>query len=133
MIKQSPKYITPLNEQNVNKDNANLLVCPFAGASNSAFNSWRSTDISGLNCQLVNYSGHGCRFKEPAFNDIGLLANELITIIKKFYPPRHNSLLLCGHSMGAQVAFETAIQLEKNGWELSGLILSGCQAPHIGV
>lgn len=32
---------------------------------------------------------------------------------------------------GAQVAFETAIQLEKNGWELSGLILSGCQAPHI--
>ncbi|EFN8741099.1 thioesterase, partial [Escherichia coli] len=49
MIKQSPKYITPLNEQNVNKDNANLLVCPFAGASNSAFNSWRSTDISGLN------------------------------------------------------------------------------------
>ncbi|HCT1400692.1 TPA: thioesterase [Proteus mirabilis] len=131
MIKQSPKYITPLNEQNVNKDNANLLVCPFAGASNSAFNSWRSTDISGLNCQLVNYSGHGCRFKEPAFNDIGLLANELITIIKKFYPPRHNSLLLCGHSMGAQVAFETAIQLEKNGWELSGLILSGCQAPHI--
>ena len=58
-------------------------------------------------------------------------ANELITIIKKFYPPRHNSLLLCGHSMGAQVAFETAIQLEKMAGNYLDLILSGCQAPHI--
>ncbi len=69
--------------------------------------------------------------KNQPFNDIGLLANELITIIKKFYPPRHNSLLLCGHSMGAQVAFRNCYSIRKNGWELSGLILSGCQAPHI--
>ena len=55
-----------------------------------------------------------------------LLANELEASVSPDTP-----LLLAGHSMGAQVAFETCRLLEQRGLAPQGLIISGCHAPHL--
>jgi thioesterase component of yersiniabactin synthetase len=55
-----------------------------------------------------------------------LLANELEETLSPDTP-----LLLAGHSMGAQVAFETCRLLEQRGHAPQGLIISGCHAPHL--
>lgn len=52
-----------------------------------------------------------------------LLANELEASVSPDTP-----LLLAGHSMGAQVAFETCRLLEQRGLAPQGLIISGCHA-----
>jgi len=108
-----------------------LMICPFAGASQSAFHSWQTAKTSGLKGLLVDYPGHGCRLKEKPVNSIQLLAEELSSAILSEESLCSTPLLLCGHSMGAQVAFETAIQLESASRPPAGLVLSGCQAPHI--
>lgn len=54
------------------------------------------------------------------------LANELQQSVSPDAP-----LLLAGHSMGAQVAFETCRLLEQRGHAPHGLIISGCHAPHL--
>lgn len=107
-----------------------LLMCPFAGASRGAFRDWHPLDDLGLDVTLVTYPGRDHRMGEPCAEHIDQLADQLADAIRTLPDPR--PLLLAGHSMGAQVAFETCARLEQNGTPPAGLVLSGCHAPHLG-
>jgi thioesterase component of yersiniabactin synthetase len=108
-----------------------LVICPFAGASSGAFRSWRGLGEIGAACSLAVYPGRDQRMHEPCAERIDLLAAQLAAEIAALPPAQRRSLLLAGHSMGAQVAFEACMLLERRGSPPAGLVLSGCHAPHL--
>ncbi|MEE4149487.1 thioesterase II family protein [Pseudomonas viridiflava] len=110
---------------------AHLLLCPFAGASSGAFQSWRSLEAPGLNLSLAVYPGRDQRMHEPCVRQVQPLAESLASEISTLSQAQRQTLVLAGHSMGAQVAFETCLLLEKAGTPPAALVLSACHAPHL--
>lgn len=108
-----------------------VLLCPFAGASGGAFQNWRDLDEMDLDLSLVIYPGRDQRMHEPCVRQIQPLAESLAADIQALTNPRRQKLILAGHSMGAQVAFETCLLLEQAGTPPAGLVLSACHAPHL--
>ncbi|MEF9898127.1 MAG: alpha/beta fold hydrolase [Pseudomonas sp.] len=117
----------------LNSDGAegHLLLCPFAGASGGAFHSWRGLEDLGLDLSLVVYPGRDQRMHEPCVRQVGPLARSLAAAIQAQHASPRKPVILCGHSMGAQVAFETCLLLEQAGSPPAGLVLSACHAPHL--
>ena len=113
-----------------NGNTAHLVMCPFAGSSSSAFRHWQAEQLADCALSLVTWPGRDrLRHLEPLRSITqlaALLANELEASVSPDTP-----LLLAGHSMGAQVAFETCRLLEQRGLAPQGLIISGCHAPHL--
>ncbi|WP_019448444.1 alpha/beta fold hydrolase [Cupriavidus sp. BIS7] len=108
-----------------------LAVCPFAGASGGAFRHWQNLDDSGMAISLAVYPGRDQRMRESPHVSIDALAAELADDIAQRHAHDCHRLLLLGHSMGAQVAFETCRRLETRGVAPAGLVLSGCHAPQL--
>lgn len=113
-----------------NGNTAHLVMCPFAGGSSSAYRHWQAEQLADCALSLVTWPGRDrLRHLEPLRSITqlaALLANELEASVSPDTP-----LLLAGHSMGAQVAFETCRLLEQRGLAPQGLIISGCHAPHL--
>ena len=96
-----------------NGNTAHLVMCPFAGGSSSAFRHWQAEQLA--DCALSLVTGRGAIAfaiwnRSEALQLAALLANELEASVSPDTP-----LLLAGHSMGAQVAFETCRLLEQRG------------------
>ncbi|MGW9434104.1 thioesterase II family protein, partial [Streptomyces decoyicus] len=72
------------------------------------------------------YPGRQDRRKEPAIDDIGLLADRIAEALEAW---SDRPLTFFGHSMGALVAFEVARRLERNGDGPLRLFASGRRAP----
>ncbi|WP_242540398.1 thioesterase II family protein [Trinickia mobilis] len=108
-----------------------LVICPFAGASSGAFRTWHGLDGLGVAVSLAVYPGRDHRMREPCAERIDALAAPLAEEIAALDEAQRRSLVLAGHSMGAQVAFETCLLLEQRGCPPAGLVLSGCHAPHL--
>ncbi|WP_304993197.1 thioesterase II family protein [Burkholderia plantarii] len=106
-----------------------LVMCPFAGGGSGAFRSWRTVDDVGLDASLAIYPGRDHRMGEPGAADINTLASQLADELAA--APRPGKLALAGHSLGAQVAFEACLLLERRGAAPDALVLSGCHAPHL--
>jgi yersiniabactin synthetase, thioesterase component len=112
------------------QDALHIVLCPFAGGSSGAFRSWVAVEFIGVNVSLAVYPGRDHRMGEPCAERIDDLADQLVeTIDTAGIDPR--KVVLAGHSMGAQVAFETCARLEQLGEVPAGLALSGCHAPHL--
>ncbi|MFJ5483607.1 thioesterase II family protein [Pectobacterium actinidiae] len=107
-----------------------LVLCPFAGGSASAFRSWRDLQPMGMQASLVVYPGRDHRMNEPCVASIAQLANRVLEEIETQGIDRRQ-LILAGHSMGAQVAYEVCVRLERKNAAPRGLVLSGCHAPHL--
>ncbi|NRF29932.1 thioesterase II family protein [Vibrio coralliilyticus] len=118
------------------------VLCPFAGGSHSAFNSWASLKENDLpnNTQvlLATYPGRDQRMKERALSSIGAIACDVFDALmaRMASTPQSQTprLRICGHSMGAQVAFEVCKHFEDHygsSTPVSQLVLSGCHAPHL--
>jgi thioesterase component of yersiniabactin synthetase len=108
-----------------------LLICPFAGASHGAFSGWRDGAGPGMPAYLATYPGRDRRMSDVLRFSIAALAQELAADIIALPPASRQRLVLAGHSMGAQVAFEAVLLLEAEDRAPAGLVLSGCQAPHL--
>lgn len=106
-----------------------LVLCPFAGGSASAFRSWRDLEPASLHVWLAVYPGRDQRMNETCAASIDELADQVLTAINAHQLACHR-LIVAGHSMGAQVAYETCVRLEQQGSTPLGLVLSGCHAPH---
>lgn len=118
------------------------IVCPFAGGSQSAFKSWTKLDSETLPenslVMLATYPGRDQRMRERPLSTISDLADDIFDAFVRWenqtqLPPNAN-ICLCGHSMGAQVAFEVCTQLEEyygSETPVKQIILSGCHAPHL--
>lgn len=107
-----------------------FIFCPFAGAVSHVFHSWNNIENKWMNMYCYLYPGHDLRMKEAYKTDIASLANELAETIQSTEWSQ-KKIILGGHSMGSQVAFETCRVLEQQGVTVSALILSGCHAPHL--
>ena len=109
---------------------AHLVMCPFAGGSSSAFRHWRDAQMANCALSLVIWPGRDRLRHLAPVRSITQLAELLANELEETLSP-DTPLLLAGHSMGAQVAFETCRLLEQRGHAPQGLIISGCHAPHL--
>lgn len=104
-----------------------LLCFPHAGGSASFFH-WLSTALgTAVEVWAVQYPGRQDRLREPLVDDIGQLADDVFDALLRHLPP---APAFFGHSMGAIVAFEVALRVEKQlGTSIPRLIASGRRAP----
>ncbi|MFG2638561.1 thioesterase II family protein [Streptomyces sp. NPDC048362] len=102
------------------------LVCfPHAGGSASYFRPVATALSPRVEVIAVQYPGRQDRRLEPPVDDIGLLADQIADALAPCAEPLH----LFGHSMGALVAFEVALRLQRAGRTPVQLFVSGRTAP----
>jgi surfactin synthase thioesterase subunit len=110
-----------------NPGNPRLACFPHAGGSTSSFLSFSQSLAAVLEVVAVQYPGRQERRKEPCFDNMTELADQVFTVLK---PLTDRPLALFGHSMGAIAAFEVARRLEDDASVSPvALFVSGRRAP----
>lgn len=104
------------------------LVCfPHAGGSASFFHPVSERLAPDIDVSAVQYPGRQDRRGEPGVDDLGELADMVAEAVA---PLGERPLAFFGHSMGALLAYEVAIRLERAGTApLLRLFASGRRAP----
>ena len=103
------------------------LICfPYGGASASAYREW-AQDAPGLQAHAVQYPGRGDRFTEPLVVDVREAARH---VAAEAMPLADRPVALFGHSLGAYLAYETALVMAAGGRPACLLVVSGARAPH---
>ncbi|RZI42238.1 thioesterase [Herbaspirillum sp. HC18] len=109
------------------------LVCfPNAGAGASIFNQWSAWLHGDVDIGAIQLPRREDRFSEPPFRKLTDAANHIAGEMALAIDIQSTSrpLVLFGHSMGALLAYETALTLrDLHGVQLHGVILSGRGAP----
>ncbi|MFF8940365.1 thioesterase II family protein [Streptomyces paradoxus] len=108
-------------------DAPSRLVCfPHAGGSAQFFAGWEN-ELTGAEVHAVQYPGRAQRIAEPLPTDLRRMAADLADAVR---PLLDRPVVFFGHSMGAVVAYETALLLQDSGTPPHRLIASGSRAPH---
>lgn len=110
-------------------DSAQLdLYCfPHAGGAADSFASWTdSVRPYPVALHAIQLPGRRERFHDPHLPDIAAIAEILAPAIEKH---RDRPMLLFGHSLGALIAFETALRMEQRQRTPIALIAAACGAP----
>ncbi|MFJ8133203.1 thioesterase II family protein [Streptomyces hydrogenans] len=103
------------------------LVCfPHSGGSATAFHGWAAALPPGVELVGVQYPGRGDRFGEQLVDDVAEMAGRVVAELLRLPPAEH---VLFGHSLGALVAYETAMLLRDIGGEPRRLCASACLPP----
>ncbi|WP_406070982.1 alpha/beta fold hydrolase [Streptomyces sp. NBC_01020] len=106
---------------------ATQLVCfPHAGGSAAYFLPVARAMSPAVDVLAVQYPGRQDRRAEPCVEDVHQLADLAAAELLQW---ADRPLTLFGHSLGATLAFEVAVRLERAGIELTGLVASGRRAP----
>lgn len=111
-------------------DGPRVVLFPHAGGSASYFHGLSGQLAPALDVVAVQYPGRQDRRAEPGVRDIRELADrvaEVLTVGDEAGAGRPYALF--GHSMGASVAFEVALRLERKGLPVVRLFASGRRAP----
>lgn len=104
------------------------LVCfPHAGGGASAYRTWPLGLPSDIGVLAVRYPGREDRFGDPFPPGLEALADDIADAMGEL--TRHR-LVLFGHSMGASVAHEVALRLQKRGCPPAALCVSARRPPH---
>ncbi|MCJ1678512.1 alpha/beta fold hydrolase [Streptomyces sp. APSN-46.1] len=105
------------------------LVCfPHAGGNAQLFHGWAARLPDDVEVLAVRYPGRQDRLHEPFPESMDVLADAVAAALE---PWLDRPLALFGHSMGASVAYETALRLEaRYGVTPRRLMVSGRSAPH---
>jgi pyochelin biosynthetic protein PchC len=107
-----------------------LLGFPHAGGSASLFRTWGSQLPATIELTAVQYPGRLDRLREPCIDDVhGLADGAIMALRARAWPEPDRRVALLGHSMGALVAFETALRLEALGVRPVATFLSSHPAP----
>ncbi|MGW7824382.1 thioesterase II family protein, partial [Streptomyces puniciscabiei] len=109
-------------------DSTVRLVCfPHAGGSASFFHQVSTRFAPETDVVALQYPGRQDRRHEPCIEDLGVLADRLSEEIGAL---SDKSTVFFGHSMGAVLAFETALRLEERGANPPrAIVASGRRAP----
>lgn len=103
------------------------LVCfPYSGGSATAFHAWAAALPPGVELIAVQYPGRGDRFAEQLVDDVAEMAGRVVAELLRL--PSLDQVLF-GHSLGALVAYETAMLLRDMGGEPQRLCASACLPP----
>ncbi|MDU3291436.1 MAG: pyochelin biosynthesis editing thioesterase PchC, partial [Pseudomonas aeruginosa] len=104
------------------------LACfPHAGGSASFFRSWSERLPPDIDLLALQYPGREDRFNEAPATCLEDLADGAALALRDFADA---PLALFGHSLGAALAYETALRLENAGAPLRHLFVSAHPAPH---
>lgn len=105
------------------------LVCfPHAGGAASVFRDWPRWLPEDVEVIGVCYPGRQDRVLEPCITEMGLLTTQIADVLRCY---AGGQLALFGHSMGASVAYEVALRLQRRGAApLARLFVSGQLPPH---
>jgi pyochelin biosynthetic protein PchC len=102
-------------------------VCfPHAGGSASAYRSWVGLLPGDVELLSVQYPGRQDRLAEPCLVTMDQLADAVFTALEPFLDV---PVALFGHSMGASLAHETALRLERTSDVLRALLVSARMPP----
>lgn len=104
------------------------LACfPHAGGSASFFRAWCDRLPADVDLLVLQYPGREDRFNEAPSTRMACLAKGAGQALREFVDA---PLALFGHSLGAALAYETALHLEGAGVPLRHLFVSAHPAPH---
>ncbi|MET7938256.1 alpha/beta fold hydrolase [Streptomyces sp. NPDC005322] len=102
-----------------------LLCFPHTGGAASFYRQWSDLVPDGVELMAVRFPGREDRFAEPFARDIAELADPVAQACRGLGDV---PLALFGHSMGASVAHEVAMRLNRDG-RLAALFVSGRAGP----
>ncbi|WP_340539832.1 thioesterase II family protein [Nocardioides sp. GXZ039] len=118
----------PMRSQDVAGDAVLLFCLPHAGGGASAFRGWVGTHRE-VDVVPVQPPGREARMREPAFERMDPLVDELVSVIER--SAAGQPFALYGHSLGALVAYETAVEMRRRRMPAPvHLIVSGAPAAH---
>lgn len=106
-------------------DAVRMLCLPHAGGAATFFRPLSRLLAPDIETLTVQYPGRQDRRTEPAAASIGEIADAVLGELGDGAGP----VALFGHSMGAVVAFEIALRLERSGQPALLLAVSGRRAP----
>lgn len=113
------------------KPNAQLrLICfPYAGGSSLTYSPWIKNLHPDVELVLIQLPGRGMRFSEAPFESMDVMVKAIGMALNTLAA---KPFIFFGHSMGARVAYELALQLFMHKQRLpSHIIVSGSPAPFI--
>lgn len=106
-----------------------IFFFPYAGGSSFAFRNIAGRLKNEADEIVLDYPGHGTRFGEKMAEDIYTLALDMAEkVLENYFSGNEDGCIFLGHSMGALVAYETAIIIEDK-IPLEKLILCGSLPP----
>ncbi|WP_051950976.1 thioesterase II family protein [Actinacidiphila yeochonensis] len=110
-------------------ESVRVYCLPHAGGSAGSYLAWsRSHEVPGLRFVPVELPGRGTRLGEPLPTSMDEVVDGFLTVLAD--RPEHERFLLLGHSMGAQIAYETTRRLAVSGRPLPrAVVVSGCRPP----
>ncbi|MEU6593903.1 alpha/beta fold hydrolase [Streptomyces sp. NPDC046881] len=103
-----------------------LVVLPHAGGSASHYQAFSGRLAGRAEVLAVQYPGRQDRYREEPVADLPTLARRVARALE---PLADRRIALFGHSMGALVAFETALLLERENRGPAALFVSARRAP----
>ncbi|MCP9267475.1 thioesterase II family protein [Xenorhabdus sp. XENO-1] len=104
------------------------MVCfHHAGGTAEYFMPWKNGIADDTAIYAVQLPGHGSRIQEPLLHDLHQMADQIAAACS-FLPARPT--VFFGHSMGAALAFEVALRMQRQGKSIAGLYVSGRLPPH---
>ncbi|MFD9410721.1 thioesterase II family protein [Streptomyces sp. NPDC059989] len=104
------------------------MCAPHAGGTAHAYRTWPTGLPSDVEVHAVQYPGRQDRLGEPAPTSMDDLVGPVADALEPFLG---EPLALFGHSMGAIVAYEVTLELERrHGQVVDLLAVSGSRAPH---
>ncbi|MEU7568992.1 thioesterase II family protein [Streptomyces fradiae] len=106
-----------------------VYCLPHAGGSAGSYLAWsRSRQVPGLDFVPVELPGRGTRMVEPPAASMEEVVDGVLSVLAA--RPEREPFLLFGHSMGAQIAYETTRRLVAGGRPAPrALVVSGCRPP----
>jgi surfactin synthase thioesterase subunit len=108
-----PIWCRPLATETTEQRRPIRLFCfPHAGGNANFFKPWRATFAHRAQVVAVQYPGHGHRSRSPARTSMTELVDALI---EELSPLLDRPSAFFGHSLGAWVAYELAVRLEREG------------------
>jgi surfactin synthase thioesterase subunit len=109
-------------------DPACSLVCfPWAGAGVAPFASWRPLLPETVNLSAIRLPGRESRSHEAPFTSLSAAAAAVVASLPE---ERYRRWIFFGHSLGALLAFETAMRLERESRRPPDVVVvSGAAAP----
>jgi len=102
---------------------------PYAGGSATIFKTWADGLPRSVEVYAVQLPGRERRLQERPLTSMAELADSISRALRPYLT---RPFAFFGHSMGAKLSFEVALNLRKQqAPEPSSLIVSGCRAPHL--
>ncbi|MBL1087597.1 thioesterase [Streptomyces actinomycinicus] len=105
-----------------------LVVLPHAGGSASFYHAWGGAFGEGTEVLVTRYPGRHDRLADPCVDSMDALADHVTAAL---LPSADVPVTLFGHSMGASLAYEVALRLQReHGVRPAALHVSSRKAPH---